>query len=264
MKKKRAVKYETFKLSLNLITFPSEDWMKPLYNIIVIFWIICKGEIDLSLRIKHWIYVIFCLLVVIIAIGPELHAASNSHPQSEKVAVKSQVNNKPQTKTTTTNDHMRTPIDWHKSSETIPYPDLSKVKNFWIKVDLKKNRTYLYDGSKVIYTMYSTGGIYKKDKATGQMKSATPTGTFYIEQERGDSFFNQSLNEGTNYYVSWKNHGEYLFHSVPTEAGGKYNEEEAAKLGKTQGSHGCIRLSIPDAQWMEHNLPVGTKVEIVG
>ena len=42
------------------------------------------------------------------------------------------------------------------------------------------------------------------------------------------------------------------------------NEQEAAKLGKTQGSHGCIRLSVPDAQWMEKNLPVGTKIEIVG
>ena len=112
--------------------------------------------------------------------------------------------------------------------------------------------------------MYSTGGIYKKDPKTGKLKSVTPTGTFYAQQERGDSFFNQSLKEGANYYVSWKNHGEYLFHSVPTKADGKYNEHEAAKLGKTQGSHGCIRLSVPDAQWMEKNLPVGTKIEIVG
>ena len=214
----------------------------------------------MNLRVKHWIYGIFCLLVAIIAIGPELHAASNTH--AEKATVESQVTEKKSNNNNTS--HMRTPIDWHKSSETIPYPDLSKVKDFWIKVDLKNNRTYLYDGSKIIYTMYSTGGIYKKDPKTGKMKSATPTGTFYAQQERGDSFFNQSLKEGANYYVSWKNHGEYLFHSVPTKADGKYNEKEAAKLGKTQGSHGCIRLSIPDAQWMEQNLPVGTKIEIVG
>lgn len=217
----------------------------------------------MNLRIKHWIYGIFCLLVAIIAVGPELHAASAAN--NAKAVTESQAKSSSTTKkVNTTNSHMRTPIDWHKSSETIPYPDLSKVKNFWIKVDLKKNRTYLYDGSKVIYTMYSTGGIYKKDPQTGKMKSATPTGTFYIQQERGDSFFNQSLKEGANNYVSWKNHGEYLFHSVPTKANGQYNEEEAAKLGKTQGSHGCIRLSVPDSEWMEHNLPVGTKVEIVG
>ncbi len=196
----------------------------------------------MNLRVKHWIYGIFCLLVAIIAIGPELHAASNAHPK--KAVVESQVKEKPTQEKEIDNSesHMRTPIDWHKSSETVPYPDLNKVKDFWIKVDLKNNRTYLYDGSKVIYTMYSTGGIYKKDPKTGKLKSVTPTGTFYAQQERGDS----------------------LFHSVPTKADGKYNEQEAAKLGKTQGSHGCIRLSVPDAQWMEKNLPVGTKIEIVG
>lgn len=158
--------------------------------------------------------------------------------------------------------NMRTPIDWQKSSETIPYPDLSKVKDLWVKVSLKGNRTYLYDGSKIIYTMYSSGGVYQKDAKTGKMKSATPTGTFYVQAERGDSFFNQELGEGANYYVSWLNHGEYLFHSVPTKADGSYNLKEAAKLGKSTGSHGCIRLSVPDAKWMEQNLPEGTKVII--
>lgn len=158
--------------------------------------------------------------------------------------------------------NMRTPIDWQKSSETIPYPDRSKVKDLWVKVSLKGNRTYLYDGSKIIYTMYSSGGVYQKDAKTGKMKSATPTGTFYVQAERGDSFFNQELGEGANYYVSWLNHGEYLFHSVPTKADGSYNLKEAAKLGKSTGSHGCIRLSVPDAKWMEQNLPEGTKVVI--
>lgn len=220
----------------------------------------CKGVNDLSKRVKHWIYALFCLAVVLIAMGSEMHAATNRETTSDSQSTTTTK----KAKSVKDNDHMRTPINWRKSSETVPYPDLNKVKNFWIKVDLKKNRTYLYDGNKVIYTMYSTGGVYKKDKKTGQMKSVTPTGTFYIQQERGESFFNQSLNEGANYYVSWKNHGEYLFHSVPTRAGGAYNEKEAAKLGKTQGSHGCIRLSVPDAKWMEQNLPVGTKVEIVG
>lgn len=167
-------------------------------------------------------------------------------------------------KQTASQNKMRIPIDWRKSSETVPYPDLNKVKHLWVKVDLKKNRTYLYDGSKVIYTMYSSGGVYKKDPKTGKMKSATPTGTFYVQKERGDSFYNTKLKVGANYYVSWLNHGEYLFHSVPTVAGGAYNKKEAAKLGKTQASHGCIRLSVPDAKWMSKNLPVGTKVKIVG
>ena len=217
----------------------------------------------MNLRVKHWIYGIFCLLVAIIAIGPELRATSNAHPQ--KAVVELQVKEKPtqEKKIDNSESHMRTPIDWHKSSETVPYPDLANVKDFWIKVSLKKNRTYLYDGKKLIYTMYSTGGMYTKNPQTGKMESMTPTGTYYAQAERGNSFFNQSLGEGANYYVSWLNHGTYLFHSVPTQAGGTYNVKEADKLGKSTGSHGCIRLSIPDAQWMSSHLPVGTKIEIV-
>lgn len=162
----------------------------------------------------------------------------------------------------TESSHMRKPIDWQKSSQTTPYPNLKAAKNLWIKVSLRGNRTYIYDGKKRIYTMYSTGGIYKIDSKTGKEKSFTPTGTFYIQKQRGDKFYNAKLGEGANYYVSWLNHGTYLFHSVPTEKGGKYNQKEAAKLGKTQGSHGCIRLSVPDAKWLSTTVPVGTKVVI--
>ena len=157
---------------------------------------------------------------------------------------------------------MRRPINWEKSSETKPYPDLTKVKNFNVLVKIKKNRTYLRDGKKVIYTMYSSAGNYHRDAQTGKQTSDTPTGTFYVQAERGANFFNSSLNEGANYYVSWLNHGEYLFHSVPTSADGSYNIKEAKKLGKSTGSHGCVRLSVPDAQWMMEHLPVGTKVTV--
>ena len=210
---------------------------------------------------KYVIYAVFCLIIAIVGIHTSLQSKASDQKTTSSVVV---------TKKTTRHDNastksqMRTPIDWQKSSETKPYPDLDKVKDLWVKVDLKGNRTYLYDGSHVIYTMYSTGGIYKKDSKTGNMKSMTPTGTFYVQQERGDSFYNAKLQEGANYYTSWLNHGEYLFHSVPTNSDGSYNKKEAAKLGKSTGSHGCIRLSVSDARWMEQNLPVGTKVEIVG
>lgn len=157
---------------------------------------------------------------------------------------------------------MRTPINWKESSEKVPYPNLNNVKNFWIKVALLKNRTYLMSGNKVIYTMYCSGGLFHKDSNTGKMVSDTPTGTYQIQPERGQSFFNNSLNEGANYWVSWKDNGVYLFHTVPTKKDGSYNVLEAEKLGKQPASHGCIRLSVPDAKWMMQNLKVGTKVVV--
>ena len=66
---------------------------------------------------------------------------------------------------------MRKQIDWQKSSETKPYPNLEDVSNFWVKVSLKKNRTYLMSGDKVIYTMYSSGGSFYHDEETGKYES---------------------------------------------------------------------------------------------
>lgn len=213
------------------------------------------------MKSKHAIYWLICLIVI--ALGGWYMYGHLNQSSATSSMVSTTAKSKATAKDSSSEDsNMRTPIDWQKSSETIPYPDLSKVKDLWVKVSLKGNRTYLYDGSKIIYTMYSSGGVYQKDAKTGKMKSATPTGTFYVQAERGDSFFNQELGEGANYYVSWLNHGEYLFHSVPTKADGSYNLKEAAKLGKSTGSHGCIRLSVPDAKWMEQNLPEGTKVVI--
>lgn len=157
-------------------------------------------------------------------------------------------------------DHMRTPISWQKSSETIAYPNLQKTPNLWIKVSLKHNRTYVYSGKKVIYTMYSTAGKFQKDPDSGKLKSATPTGTYTTRDARGDWVYNPNLKLGANYYVSWN--GDYLFHTVVTGPDHKYIKSEAKKLGKKPSSPGCVCLSVPDAKWLENDLPAGTKVVV--
>lgn len=158
--------------------------------------------------------------------------------------------------------HMRTPIDWHQSSETVAYPNLKRAKNPWVKVDLRHSRTYIYDGPKLLYTMYSSAGVYKTNDATKKKQSVTPIGTFQVQDIRKDRIYNPSLGLGANYCVAWN--GDYMLHSVVTDQQPQhYLKGEAAKLGKAPSSPGCVCLSIPDAQWMEHNLPTGTKVEVV-
>ena len=148
---------------------------------------------------------------------------------------------------------------WKVKSEKKKYPKLNNPTDLTLRVSLKGNRVYVLKKGKVVYTMLSTAGVYNK-----KGKSATPTGTYQIHEGRGESFFNQGLNEGANNWVSWDpdDANVYLFHSVPTDAMGEYNLKEAKKLGKTQGSHGCIRLSVPDSKWLMENVPVGTKVVI--
>ena len=146
---------------------------------------------------------------------------------------------------------------WKKKSEIKEYPKIKpNAQDLTLRVSLKGNRTYLLRKGKVRYTMLSTGGIYKKGK------SLTPTGTYKIQNGRGDSFFNYNLGEGANNWTSWSPDNVYLFHSVPTKADYSYNLKEAAKLGRTQGSHGCIRLSVPDSKWIMNHIPDGTRVVI--
>lgn len=155
--------------------------------------------------------------------------------------------------------HMRTPINYMKSSETVPYPDVNQLKDPWIKVSINKNRVYIMDGHKTVYTMYCSAGKY--ENKNGKRVSATPTGTYAIQDDRGNSFYNPSVKCGANNFVSWHDNGSYLFHSVPTDKDGHYIKSEAAKLGKSTASHGCVRLSVADSKWMM-NMPTGTKVVV--
>lgn len=141
---------------------------------------------------------------------------------------------------------------WKKPSEKKPYPDVSQYPKLKIEVSLKKQRVYLKQHKEVLYTMLASTG----------KKSGTPKGHFKIEHERGQRFFNADSGEGANYWVSFKDHGVYLFHTVPTNKAGKYNIAEAKQLGSSANSHGCIRLSVADAKWFFENIPEGTPVYI--
>ncbi|MGO8693176.1 MAG: L,D-transpeptidase [Rectinemataceae bacterium] len=92
-------------------------------------------------------------------------------------------------------------------------------------------------------------------------RSPKPQGIFFVQRERGPSFFSAKLDEGARYWISWLHHGEYLFHSVPTDSRGRIIAWEARKLGQ-KASHGCIRLTLPDAKWLYENIHYGTKVVI--
>ncbi|GEL13745.1 hypothetical protein FC15_GL001769 [Lapidilactobacillus concavus DSM 17758] len=132
------------------------------------------------------------------------------------------------------------------------YPTLNTSHTLKLTVSLDKQRVYLDDltSQERLYTMICSSGL----------NQTTPQGTYAI-QERGDHFYNSALNEGANYWVSWLHHGVYLFHSIPTDVKGNYEAAEGEKLGQP-ASHGCIRLSIPDAKWLYDKIPQGTTVVV--
>lgn len=144
-------------------------------------------------------------------------------------------------------------VDWRAPSETNPYPNLTSVQNLWIKVSIAQQRVFIMDGEQVLYTMLCS---------TGAKTTPTPTGTFHIQAERGPEFYNKKSKEGAKNYVSFKDHGVYLFHSVPTDKKGNFIASEANELGHTANSHGCVRLSVADSEWFYNSIPEGTKVVI--
>lgn len=130
------------------------------------------------------------------------------------------------------------------------HPALGSVPNLNIEVSIGAQRVYVKSGGKTIYTMATSTG----------MGNSTPCGHFSV-QNRGPNFYNRSEGMGANYWVSVERLGVYLFHSVPTDFQGRYIMSEAYKLGQPV-SHGCVRLSVPDAKWLYDQLPAGTPVFI--
>lgn len=190
--------------------------------------------------------VVIVILVVVAAMGINRviqHSAADKTTSTTQTAT-----------TGTTQKATVKKINWRQPSEDKAYPNLKQHPNAWLDVNTSKQRVYIKDGDRTLYTMYCSTGTGKEN--------GTPHGTYYIQAERGKFFYNQSSGEGAKYWVSWKDHGIYLFHSVPTDQNGKFIKSEAEELGKTAASHGCVRLSVADAKWVYTNVPYGMKVVI--
>lgn len=124
-------------------------------------------------------------------------------------------------------------------------------EGWWIDVNVTEQMVRVYDGEQLVKEMMAS---------TGTADKPTPLGSFKI-QNRGEWFFNPKYGQGAKYWVSFKDRGVYLFHSLAMDENQEIIPEEAAKLGQP-ASHGCIRLEVENARWIYENIPEGTPVEI--
>lgn len=125
------------------------------------------------------------------------------------------------------------------------------VEGYYVRVSLEDQTVFIYLDGVLVRSMVCSGGTSEKP---------TPVGRFYI-QNRGEFFFSEKYQQGGWWWVSFRDWGIYLFHSVPTDRSGNILVEEAAKLGQP-ASHGCIRLTLDDARWFYENITQGTPVDI--
>lgn len=191
-----------------------------------------------------------CLILVGFGIWFAQHTKAQSRPQSTSQTQKAATSSKASSAQSSSKKAVSKTVDWTKPSQTKAYPTVTADDPVILTVNLAKQRVYINQKDRLVYTMYCSTG----------MNDSTPHGTFHII-DRGANFYNPTEKMGANYWTSFKG-TTYLFHTVPTDENGKYIASEAVYLGKKPSSHGCVRLSIPDAKWINEHVPGGTKVVI--
>ncbi len=127
-----------------------------------------------------------------------------------------------------------------------------------IVVDRAHNRLVLYRGATPVRTF---------PVATGQAIYPTPAGTFQIVVKQRDPWWYpptydswakglQPVPPGPNNPLGTR----WMGLSVPGV--GIHGTDEPASIGYSE-SHGCIRMQVPDAEWLFDHVQVGTTVHIV-
>ncbi len=151
----------------------------------------------------------------------------------------------------------RLPIRVHTAAVQ-PTTPVGLAQEPTIVVNREQNRLYLFDGTKLFRTF---------PVATGQAIYPTPTGTWHI-------------------VVKWKNPWWYPptqdswargLKPVPPGPGnplgtrwmgldapgvGIHGTDEPTSIGYS-ASHGCIRMQVPDAEWLFDHVDIGTTVYVV-
>ncbi|WP_290033125.1 L,D-transpeptidase [Ligilactobacillus cholophilus] len=167
--------------------------------------------------------------------------------------------------------NMTKPISWDQPSETLPYPDIKKYKNYktynrvWLSVDLKAERLYVHQGPYTIYTMYAYANRDYDEMSDNQR---TPTGIFKIHKNRGTDYYDAPKGYFYHAWLSFGKHGNSMIQSVPTTENGGKIKKITDVLGKRYKhkhvvkTNGAIWLSAPDAKWLVENIPAKTIIII--
>lgn len=126
---------------------------------------------------------------------------------------------------------------------------LTSATNYLVAVSIKEHRIGVYQWTGCSWDCIMT------DLCSTGASNATPRGTFRI----GGKGYSFGTPEYTCYYYSSFKGSEYLFHSVLYYPGTK--KIKSGRLGRSL-SHGCVRLDIDDAKYIQDVVPAGTAVYI--
>jgi lipoprotein-anchoring transpeptidase ErfK/SrfK len=143
--------------------------------------------------------------------------------------------------------------------KTVPVAPTVKTSDLGAVVVIRRtsNRLTLFEGPKV---------VRRFSVATGQAAYPTPLGTFEIViMERNPTWNPPDSDWAKDAKPIPPGPGNPLgtrWMGISSPAVGIHGTPDAASLGYS-ASHGCIRMAIPDAEWLFEHVDVGTPVYIV-
>lgn len=145
----------------------------------------------------------------------------------------------------------QTPIPTVVPGDPHPHPEEPR----FLYIDQYNQRLYIYEYGELIREIPCSTGLPEPDKytpaAVGRVSDYWPTFT---------SFGTQC----DNGWLLFKSSGNILIHSLPylpDEFGNKIYQDADA-LGVRPASHGCIRISPADAEWLTEYNPRGALFEV--
>lgn len=229
---------------------------------------------------KKWLYWLVALLLVAAAGYSVIHVHKAEQANSVKMAKQASIDKKRDQKIAKQKkdqkQRARKPVDWSKPSLTGEYPDLTPYRHIkkkkdkvWLDVSVRKQRVYVMQGRYILYTMYASIG--KNYDGHTQDYQRTPVGDFRLQKEHGPEYYDATKKYGAKYWTSFSGHGVYRFESVPFDKNGKVIAKQAGRLGSQKvtkkhniKNYGSIRLTVPDAKWLQENIKPHTRVVVHG
>lgn len=112
----------------------------------------------------------------------------------------------------------------------------------WIDVDLSQQRLYAYEGDTLVNSFVVSTGTWQTPTVTGKFKIWIKVRS---QAMRGPGYYLPDVPYVMYFYKDYGIHGTYWHNNFGTPM-----------------SHGCVNMTIPDAEWLYHFASVGTVVNV--
>jgi lipoprotein-anchoring transpeptidase ErfK/SrfK len=128
------------------------------------------------------------------------------------------------------------------AAPNIPVPAAGNGGAHWIDVDLSQQRVYAYEGDTVVNSFIVSTGVWQTPTVTGKYKIWIKLRSTLMT---GPGYYLPDVPYTMYFYKGYGLHGTYWHNNFGTPM-----------------SHGCVNLSIPDAEWLYNFSSVGTVVNV--